>query len=92
MMEYYDARFFIASYTQMCAYSNVNLSHTRTIHFFKEYRIVLQLVNDYVGTVAPNLDFATEQEISRGVNAIFRVTRHLKQSLLHEEQDEYDEA
>ena len=92
MMEHYDARFFIESYTQMCAYSSIKLSHTRTIQFFKEYRIVLQLVNDYVGTVAPNLDFATEQEINRGVHAIFRVVRHLKQSLLHGEQDEYDEA
>ena len=83
-MEYDDARFFLTSYLLMCTASNLKETPKRTIHFYKEAHIVLQLIHDYIGTMPTNLAFPEEQEFLRGVHEIIRELRQFKQSLLND--------
>ena len=72
--------------------SSLEVSPKRTIQLYKELHLVLQLIHDYVGTMPTNRATQSEQEIHRGAHEIIRELRQLKQSLLHEEQEEDDEA
>ena len=55
LKQFYDARFYCNTYTDMWRASDLQVDHTRTIRFYKKFYSIIEITYEYFGIASTGL-------------------------------------